>query len=90
MKAIFPNSKSLQPMPTANGEHANISGSMNSATQNSPAILNLPSNTQNVSPAPQPVGAKNENEFPFFAPSIIIFLLIILAVILGYRKLKKK
>jgi hypothetical protein len=89
-RAIFPNSKLLQPMPVPNGEHANISGNANNATQNSPAVSNAPTNAQNNSSVLQNPSAKNGNEFPFFAPSIVIFLLIILVVIFIYRKYKKK
>ncbi|MFZ1019947.1 MAG: hypothetical protein WAN61_03095 [Minisyncoccia bacterium] len=91
-RAIFPDSKLLQPIPVPNGEHPNISGNVNNATQVSPNSENIPSasNTQNVSPATQPVSAKNGNSFLFFALGCIIILLIILVVILVYRKLRKK
>jgi hypothetical protein len=87
MKAIFPNGKLLQPMPTPS-VHANVSGNINNATQVSPTISNTQS-AQNNLPLAQQNGAKNENGFSFFAPWCIITLLVILVIIFTYKKLKR-
>jgi hypothetical protein len=89
MKAIFPDTKLLQPIPAPNGEHANISGNVNNTSQASPIILNE-QNTQNILPETQPKSAKNENTFPFFALFSVIILLLIFAGIFIYRKFRKK
>jgi hypothetical protein len=91
MKAIFPNAKLLQPIPTPNNEHANISGNVNSTTNVLPnnSVPNT-TNTQNVLPVTQSVGAKNENNFSFFTLFYIIILVIAFVIIFYIRKFKKK
>jgi hypothetical protein len=89
MKAIFPDTKLLQPMPTSNGVHANISGSVNSTIQTLPPALNT-QDVQNIPPVTQPQSIKNENTFSFFILCGVIILIIIFAGIFIYRKLKKK
>jgi beta-lactamase regulating signal transducer with metallopeptidase domain len=89
-RAIFPDEKLLQPIPTATGAHANISGNVSGTNQNSSAILNMQTKTQNSSPVAQNTSAKNGTTFPFFALWSVIILIIILAIIFIYKKIGKK
>lgn len=87
MKAIFPNSKSLQPMPAPN-VHPNVSGNTNSTTNivpnNSPTQIIL--NTQNNIPAQ--VETKNvKNNFLIFY--ILGLIIIIIVIIIIYKKFRE-
>jgi hypothetical protein len=86
MKAIFPNSQSLQPMPTPD-VHANVSGNVNS-TSNTVPVNGFTENTPasngpaiNVSTSTTSGGSN----FIFY----LIGLVIIIIVIIIYKKLKQ-
>jgi hypothetical protein len=89
MKAIFPNTKLLQPMPNASSVHPNISGNVNSAPSFTP---NDNASTQNTSLTPnnpntiQPIEVKNGSNWIFYFAGLIIILLMIIL----YRKIKRK
>jgi hypothetical protein len=87
MKAIFPDSKSLQPMPTPD-IHANVSGSVNNNTVVTPSndvttqnTSNIPSNVPNVVPV-------TKNSFTFFY--FIAFMIVVVIIIITHKRLKKK
>ncbi len=88
MKAIFPNAQLLQPMPSSDNVHANISGNANNTTP-SPDNSEPAQNTSNIQTNPantQPSAAKNSiNLAPYF-----FFFIIILLIMFIYRKLKRK
>ena len=89
-RAIFPDSKLLQPMPVDNGEHANISGNVNSVSGILPTNENIPGAPNNISPVAQNPSAKNGNPFPFFALWCLIILVIVFLIIFTYKKFKRK
>lgn len=89
MKAIFPNSKLLQPMPVSD-VHANISGNVNSTTkispnnnESAPNILNEQNNiSEKLSNAPN-------NLWFYISWGIIVFLIIFLIIFI-YKKSNSK
>jgi hypothetical protein len=87
MKAIFPNGQSLQPMPTPD-VHPNVSGNINSTTNNF-APNDLPvQNTSNTQTAPinlQPENTKSKNTVIFY----FLGLIIIVVIIFAYKKIKR-
>jgi len=89
MKAIFPDSKSLQPMPTPS-VHANVSGSVNNNTVVTPSSGTI---TQNVSPAQNNTGVVNQPEntkdisYIFY---FIAFMIVVVIIIITHKKLKRK
>jgi hypothetical protein len=89
-RAIFPDSKSLQPMPTPD-VHANISGNINSTTEIAPSkisTLNIPSTQNNPNNVqPQTTGT---NKFPFYSIWGIVIFLIIFLIIFAYKKFKRE
>ena len=87
MKAIFPNTKSLQPIPTPS-VHPNISENMNSTSVSSGGIPteNTVGSTNNTTNAPVLENIKSSNIWVFY----FVGLLIILIVIITYEKLKRK
>ncbi len=88
MKAIFPDSKSLQPMPTPD-VHANISGNTNNNTVVTPDNYGT---TQNISNTPNnntvvpPANAKNISAIFYF----IAFMIIVVIIIITHKRLKRK
>jgi hypothetical protein len=88
-RAIFPDSKSLQPAPSYEKAHPNISGSVNSTTGAFSNNQNIPVAQNTISPATQNTSAKNGNPFPFFALWCIIILIVALVIIFIYKKIKK-
>ncbi len=91
-RAIFPDQKALQPIPTDEGAHPNISGNINSATDSS-------TSAQSEQP-----GATDENnswstlengENDVKSASVNMVLLIVASVLIAtsiilYRKLREK
>lgn len=86
-RAIFPDGKSLQPMPP--DVHANISGNINSVTEvlpdNNASEQNTPENQDNFSNETSS-SVNNQKNFIFYA----VLGAIILLIIIGFKKLKKK
>jgi len=89
-RAIFPDTKSLQPIPNYSA-HANISGSTNSnanvlPSDNTPTQNNL--NIQNnIPPSITPSTNSKNNFFEFY---LLSFFVIILIAIITYRRIKHK
>jgi ATP-dependent Zn protease len=88
MKAIFPDSKSLQPMPTPN-VHANVSGSVNNNTVVTPegnATTQNISTTQNeISTVTPPDNAKSIS----LIFSFIAFMIVVVIIIITHKRLKR-
>jgi len=88
-RAIFPDTKLLQPMPNSSTVHPNISGNIDSTT---PAELNIesaqnaPSTDQNNSTTTQTNNTKKGTNWILYFTILIIILIIIIIV---YKKLKK-
>jgi len=82
MKAIFPDSKSLQPMPTPD-VHANISGNTNSTTTFTPSNepMQNTTSTQSALETVQPENTKSGNPVIFYFLGLIIILVIIFVYI---------
>jgi hypothetical protein len=86
-RAIFPDAKLLQPMPNPD-VHPNISGNINSTT------ISIPNNepkqdlstTQKNPDTTQPIEVKNGSNWIFY----LIGLIIILLIIILYRKFRRK
>ena len=88
MKAIFPDSKLLQPIPTPN-VHPNISGNTNNSATTSQEVAPAQNilNTQNSNPAiTAPNDTKGVSNITFY----FIACIIIIIIIITYRKLKRK
>ena len=88
MKAIFPNSQSLQPIPNINSVHANVSGNINSTTTPAPSYTTNtqnPTSTTSVTPSINTTSSGGNNLFFYFTILIIIILIIII-----YRKFKQR
>ena len=88
MKAIFPDAKSLQPIPTPD-VHPNISGNINGTTTISPQSAN----TENTLTTPnngatniQSNSTQNGNNLIFYFIGFIIILIIIFVYIRQRRK----
>jgi hypothetical protein len=90
MKAIFPNAKSLQPMPNANSVHANISGNINSTTKTVFPANETNQNktsTQSILTNTQITEVKSSNFIIFY---FIGLIMLILVIIIAYKKFKRK
>jgi hypothetical protein len=89
MKAIFPDSKSLQPMPTSD-VHANVSGSVNNNTVITPSnniiTQNIPPSQDNSPVVIQPENAKDISYIFYF----IAFMIVVVIIIITHKKLKSK
>ncbi len=76
-KVIFPDGKLLQPIPTADGVHANISGNINSTTletliKNNQSTLSETNNLPNITPENQIV---NQKDYALYTIYILIVLI---------------
>jgi len=92
MKAIFPDEKSLQPIPTKDGIHPNISGNINSTTgtpvqaQKTDFGLDVQSGLSNKT---QNEITSDKNASFYVMWSLIIFFAVCI-VIFVYKKLKQR
>ena len=89
MKAIFPDAKSLQPMPDSSSVHPNISGNINSTTNVTPdntPLQNIPSIQNNV----PVVGPTNNQKSNFSVFYFIGFMIIVVIIIITIEKLKRR
>jgi len=88
MKAIFPSTQSLQPMPTPD-VHANISGNTNNNTVVTPGnttpqnIGTVQNNTPTITP---PDNAKTISSIFYF----IAFIIVVVIIIITHKRLKRK
>ncbi|MEI7709279.1 MAG: hypothetical protein WCI76_01025 [bacterium] len=87
-RAIFPDSKSLQPIPK--GAEANISGNINSTTRDGAFPVTNPTQTPlhtETAPAASPDNKTDQGEFSFYLSCAIITCLILCTVFFVYKKL---
>lgn len=87
-QAIFPDSKSVQPLPK--DVYPNISGNVNSTVSNTPSVETKPLNTEEkVSEVEQGSTENNVDDSPsYLLWSIIIFILIVVMFIFYFKSRK--
>ena len=86
-KAIFPDGKSLQPMPQ--GVTANISGNINSTTEIPPTAPTEQVQTENNNITATPTSApENKKSFVFYLTWSVIALITALVIFWIYNKAK--
>ena len=88
-RAIFPDGKLLQPIPTEYGVHPNISGNINSTTSLPQPISQGETTINNISNSTSQ-DIINEKGWAFYILFFSIALLIISIFIFIYKKIKQK
>lgn len=91
MKAIFPDSKSLQPIPYPSFVHANISGNINSTSGILPGKnVSTPNGSNATTTEIQNTNPKNSSALETYVLGFSITLIIIFVIIFIYKKIKRK
>lgn len=89
MKVIFPNQKSLQPIPSKDA-HPNISGNINSTTDVSPDITQNQDTSITENNISNIISENTDSKTPlFYILSVLSIFLVLLLVFFIYKKLTK-
>ena len=89
-QAIFPDEKSLQPIPTTT-VRPNISGNVNSTVNPSPiSEPEFQPNQTNDSDSPFSNGATNEKSLFFYLIRVLAVFLVIVILFLIYKKIRER